>query len=388
MKNKWIKGIVGVAVGLLLSGLLTACGAGKNPAQVVNEYLTAFKKQDKETMALYSVEDETVESSTSDMFEMPELLEKIMDFDYKIISVNEQEQTASVKVQFTTYDFTNYFSKSFQEALSNAMMGAFGSAFGGEAFGEADGEQAVYDALDNNMSMLDKKSVEYEADIPLQKTEKGWIISDTDVVLNGVLGGGGDYLNNVSDNLQGSFDVSDQGSSQSNAKEDSFDTLVNGLPMGQKNAVKSAQSYLRNMAFSRAGLFQQLTSEYGEGYTEEDAEAAIALIEENGKVDWNAEAAESAENYISGMAFSRNGLYQQLTSEYGEHFTDEQATYAISYLEENGKVDWNKEAAESAESYLKYSSFSRDELYNQLTSEYGEGFTAEQAEYALTQVGY
>ena len=51
-------------------------------------------------------------------------------------------------------------------------------------------------------------------------------------------------------------------------------------------------------------------------------------------------------------------------------------------------ADWGAEAVESAQSYLEYSSFSRDGLYQQLTSEYGEGFTPDEANYALSAVGY
>lgn len=104
------------------------------------------------------------------------------------------------------------------------------------------------------------------------------------------------------------------------------------LTLGQENAIGSAQSYLSFSAFSRAGLYQQLTSEYGEGYEAADAEFAIAYLEENGLVDWNAEAVESAESYLEFSQFSRAGLYQQLTSEYGEGFTHEQAEYALAQV--------------------------------------------------------
>jgi len=50
--------------------------------------------------------------------------------------------------------------------------------------------------------------------------------------------------------------------------------------------------------------------------------------------------------------------------------------------------DWNAEAVESAESYLEFTSFSRQGLFDQLTSEYGEGFTPDQANHALAAVGY
>ena len=77
-----------------------------------------------------------------------------------------------------------------------------------------------------------------------------------------------------------------------------------------------------------------------------------------------------------------------MTSEYGEQFSKDQAIYAVDYLENNNLVDWFEQAVKSAENYLEYSSFSRKELINQLTSAYGEKFTQEQAEYAVNQLGY
>lgn len=102
------------------------------------------------------------------------------------------------------------------------------------------------------------------------------------------------------------------------------------MTLGQKNAVDSAKSYLRYTAFSRAGLAQQLTSQYGEGFDPADAEFALAYLEQNGLVDWNAEAAKSAKSYLDMTSFSRDGLYDQLTSEYGEQFTPEQANAGLA----------------------------------------------------------
>ena len=100
--------------------------------------------------------------------------------------------------------------------------------------------------------------------------------------------------------------------------------------VSQQNAYRSAVQYLDYSAFSRAGLIGQLTSEYGEGYPPEDAEFAVARLEAEGGVDWNAEAAESAASYLEYSAFSRQGLLDQLTSQYGEQFTPEQAEYGVS----------------------------------------------------------
>jgi hypothetical protein len=94
--------------------------------------------------------------------------------------------------------------------------------------------------------------------------------------------------------------------------------------VAQENAIRSAESYLEFAGFSKAGLVNQLTSEYGEGFSRADAEFAVNHV----KVNWKAEAVESAESYLEMSGYSRQGLIDQLTSEYGEQFTLKQATYA------------------------------------------------------------
>lgn len=46
--------------------------------------------------------------------------------------------------------------------------------------------------------------------------------------------------------------------------------------LSQQNAYRAAQSYLSFTAFSRAGLIDQLTSEYGEQFTPEQAEYGVS----------------------------------------------------------------------------------------------------------------
>ena len=105
-----------------------------------------------------------------------------------------------------------------------------------------------------------------------------------------------------------------------------------GMTMGQKNAIKSAKSYLSYSAYSREGLIDQLSSEYGEAYSVDDATYAVNYLEDNNLVDWYEQAVKSAESYLSFSSYSREGLINQLTSEYGEKFTTEQAEYAVSEL--------------------------------------------------------
>lgn len=84
-------------------------------------------------------------------------------------------------------------------------------------------------------------------------------------------------------------------------------------------------------------------------------------------------ARESAESYLDTAAFSRKSLIQQLKY---EGYSKKDAEYAVDAI----KVDWNKQAAKSAASYLETSSFSRSALIDQL--EY-EGFTHSQAVYGV-----
>ncbi|GAA1846860.1 Ltp family lipoprotein [Microbacterium koreense] len=96
--------------------------------------------------------------------------------------------------------------------------------------------------------------------------------------------------------------------------------------LAQENALRAAESYLEFSSFSRQGLIDQLSSEYGSGFTVEDSTWAADAV----GADWNAEAVEAATSYLEFSSFSRQGLYDQLTSPYGSHFTPEQASHALA----------------------------------------------------------
>jgi len=67
--------------------------------------------------------------------------------------------------------------------------------------------------------------------------------------------------------------------------------------LAQQNALESAQSYLEFMPFSRQGLIDQLSSEYGSGYPLDVATWAADTV----GADWNAEAVEAAASYLDSM---------------------------------------------------------------------------------------
>ena len=91
----------------------------------------------------------------------------------------------------------------------------------------------------------------------------------------------------------------------------------------QKNAVRSANSYLSISGFSRDGLIEQLSSPYGDDYNKDDATAAVDSL----SVDWKEEAVKSARQYLGIMGFSCNGLIEQLSANTGDKYTKSQATY-------------------------------------------------------------
>lgn len=119
---------------------------------------------------------------------------------------------------------------------------------------------------------------------------------------------------------------------EEDAEAEKLDAITAGMDVATKNAYRSAQSYLDLKGFSKQGLIDQLSSEYGEGYTVEQATAAVQAMEDAGEVDWNEQAVKSGQSYLDMKGFSRDGLIKQLSSEYGDKYTVEQATYAADQL--------------------------------------------------------
>ena len=88
-------------------------------------------------------------------------------------------------------------------------------------------------------------------------------------------------------------------------------------------------SYLPSMPYSRSGLLKQLTSKTGDNFSDSDAETAVKLMEQRGEVDWDKQAVKAAEEYKTTMSFSRDELLEWMQSEYGAGFTYDQAVHGI-----------------------------------------------------------
>lgn len=90
-------------------------------------------------------------------------------------------------------------------------------------------------------------------------------------------------------------------------------------------------------------------------------------------------ALKSAETYAKTMHMSKKKIYEQLTSQYGEKFDANAAQYAVDNIE----CDWNENALETAKNYRNTMSMSKQKIYDQLISNYGEKFTKDEAKYAI-----
>lgn len=89
------------------------------------------------------------------------------------------------------------------------------------------------------------------------------------------------------------------------------------VPTEYKNALKKAKTYSDIMHMSKEGIYNQLISEYGENFPEDAAQYAM----DNLDCDWNANALAKAKSYSDTMHMSKAAIFDQLISEYGERFT-------------------------------------------------------------------
>ena len=141
----------------------------------------------------------------------------------------------------------------------------------------------------------------------------------------------------------------------------SFDTLQD-IYNKQKEELENAKNQLAELSSGQEKP-QELSQEQ---VTEQDTEEPTAG-EKN--------ALGTAKKYLSIMAFSKQGLKDQL--EY-EGFSDSEADYAVNNVE----ADWNEQAFKSAQKYLELMEFSLSGLIDQLVY---DGFTQEEAEYGANK---
>ena len=163
---------------------------------------------------------------------------------------------------------------------------------------------------------------------PIYKRVWFWIIAI--IIVIGATGGSGtdDSKEINSGNIESEQEVSQNNRENTTAENKSENNVEDNIPTEYKSALRKAKLYADTMNMSKAGLYDQLTSEYGEKFTAEAAQYAI----DNITVDWKENALKKAKLYQETMSMSPAAIYDQLISEYGEKFTAEEAQYAIDNL--------------------------------------------------------
>lgn len=170
---------------------------------------------------------------------------------------------------------------------------------------------------------------------PIYKRPWVWVIAF--FIMIGAIGGSGSSSSSSTSSKSNSTSVSSEtASSNTNstntgttqAQQTETTTTKDEVPTEYKSALKKAKVYSDTMHMSKDGIYDQLTSEYGEKFPADAAQYAIDNVE----ADWNANALEKAKTYQDSMAMSSSAIYDQLISEYGEKFTAEQAQYAVDNL--------------------------------------------------------
>lgn len=143
-------------------------------------------------------------------------------------------------------------------------------------------------------------------------------------VMLGVIGGLSGNESQPGGSTGNNPDTVEQGSdtNKGNAEEDN-------IPTEYKSALLQANSYANTMHMSKQGLYDQLVSEYGGQFTPEAAQYGVDNVE----TDWNENALIKAKTYQDTMHQSPAAIYDQLVSAYGEKFTKAEADYAIQNLD-------------------------------------------------------
>ncbi len=176
---------------------------------------------------------------------------------------------------------------------------------------------------------------------PIYKRIWFWILIVVVVIgINGAMNGNSDDKNSSSTSTSSEQKQLNQKQKLLHLKEEpkvltGEEKALDGLKGNALAQTKTAISYLNTAHLSKQGLYDQLTSEYGSQMTPEEANAAIARIDP--LVNWNNLAVLSAQSYRDTGNLTGQALLDQLTSEYGSKFPADQAQYGVDHVDDEVK---------------------------------------------------
>ncbi len=192
MKNKI------VALVTVLTLLITACSnnnkattakTAETAEQVVTNVLNAVKKLDKETLNKYLDYDELinneVEQSEQELAD-EQIKKMLIGLEYKIISSEENGDTATVKAEITNINME----KVIKDMFGNIFTLAMEEAFKDESLQLTDEEmeQKTYELFDEAIEKYKDEKVTNATDIKLNKVDGEWKISIDESMQNAIMG--------------------------------------------------------------------------------------------------------------------------------------------------------------------------------------------------------
>lgn len=148
------------------------------------------------------------------------------------------------------------------------------------------------------------------------------------LIMSAVISSGNSESSNETQSSSSKVSKSSKENSSSSSESNS-DNKDDSATSEQKNALASAETYARDMHMSKQAIYEQLTSSYGGKFKSNDAKYAIDNLKD---VNWNENALKSAETYYKDMHMSKDAVKEQLSSSNGDKFTNDEATYAVNHL--------------------------------------------------------
>nr|WP_280924685.1 Ltp family lipoprotein [Bifidobacterium sp. ESL0745] len=124
------------------------------------------------------------------------------------------------------------------------------------------------------------------------------------------------------------FDSASKSMPSSTSQQQTPQQKKPNVPAEYTNALASAKTYSDTMHMSKQGIYDQLTSEAGDKFSADAAQYAV----DNLKTDYNANALAAAKSYEKNMHMSPEAIREQLTASAGDKFTPQEADYAIQHL--------------------------------------------------------
>lgn len=185
----------------LLMFLLVSCaGISETPEQAVANALTAVKDLDKETIQNYFNYGDLIEEDSPDgeMLNDDRVLILMFEkFSFKVLSSEEDEDSAIVKTEITNIDMKLIMAEYLKEAFTHALESIF-------SVDDDDFDDEMEEIFINLLEREDNKMLTSTIDINLIKAEDSWKIDMNKTLQNAILGGFVSIISDLDDAL--SFD--------------------------------------------------------------------------------------------------------------------------------------------------------------------------------------